>query len=116
MVHDIIKYIGMSYSEINCWELVRKIYSEQLSIALPQLPIEAREMNNWMPVKSGHEMEGDLLIFRMKELKRHVAMVVGDGRMIHSDEKAGVVVEPYTGSGRYTQQWQNRLQKIYRHK
>ena len=107
---NLINYIGTPYSEMSCWNLVRVIYKESLHIELPALPIQERERHNWTQVKAGSELDGDLILFRMRELKRHVGIVIGDRKMIHSDEKLGVVVERYS-----TDQWMNKLEKIYRY-
>lgn len=105
------KYIGLPYSELDCWGLVRKIYADEYGIEIPKLPIETQEAHNWNKVVLNAETEGDLLVFRIDELKRHVGIVIADGRMIHSHQDVGVVVERYTGAA-----WKHRLQKIYRHK
>ena len=105
------KYIGLDYDELDCWKLVRKIYADEYGIEIPKLPIETQEAHNWNIIELSAEEEGDLLVFRIKELKRHVGIVISDGRMIHSDNVAGVVVERYTG-----QKWNQRLQRLYRHK
>ena len=103
-------YVGLSYDELDCWALVRSVYKDIYHVELPKLPIETEQKNHWREVLPGSELQGDLLLFRIAELKRHVGLVIGDGRMIHSDENAGVVIEKYTGPI-----WNNRLTKIYRH-
>ena len=105
------KYIGLSYDELDCWALVRAIYKNEYNIEIPKLPIETQEAHNWNLIELNAEEEGDLLVFRVDELKRHVGIVIADGRMIHSDNDAGVVVERYLGT-----MWKCRLSKIYRHK
>ena len=109
-MNNLNEYVGKSYDELDCWSLVRRIYKDVYHIALPKLPIETEQKNHWREVPPGSELQGDLLLFRIAELKRHVGLVVGEGRMIHSDETTGVVIEKYTGP-----LWDHRLKKIYRH-
>jgi len=106
---NLSRYIGLPYSDLDCWALVRAVYRDEFNIQLPELPIQMEEKYNWIEVEPGSERPGDLLLFRMKKLKRHVALVVGDGRMLHSDEENGVVAERYRRD-----MWKTRLQTIYR--
>ena len=105
------KYVGTPYGEMDCWKLVCTIYKEEFDILLDPLPIQTKEREFWEEVTPSKEQAGDLLVFRMAELKRHVGIVLGGGRMIHSDEAHGVVTELYRRDI-----WNSRLQTIYRHK
>ena len=107
---NLIQYIGTPYEELDCWGLVRTVYGEQLHIELPALPIQEQERHNWSQVKPGKELSGDLILFRIRELKRHVGIIIGDQKMIHADEKLGVVVERYNADP-----WQHKIERIYRH-
>ena len=110
-MNNLNAYVGKPYSELNCWNLIIAVYADVYHIELPKLPIKTEQKNYWREILCGSELPGDLLLFRITELKRHVGLVIGGGKMIHSDETAGVVVERYTGN-----LWNNRLTSIYRHK
>ena len=108
---DVSGYVGTPYSELNCWGLVREIYAKHLNLALAPLPVQTTEKNNWIEIPRGEERVGDLVLFRISALKRHVGIVIGGGLMIHSDENLGVVIERYKRD-----LWKSTLQSIYRHK
>ena len=108
------KYLGIPYEELDCWNLVRKIYSEEFGILLPERD-EAVDRTEWSLISLGEERVGDLLVFRAagSGFHTHVGVVV-DGsppRMLHT--------EPLVNSclGRYTSPlWKQRLKNIHRHK
>jgi len=105
---NLSKYVGLSYDDYHCWQLVVAIYKDELGIELPDEPIQMVERNNWIEVEIEHDL--DLLLFETIE-GPHVGLCIGEGLMIHSDKHTGVVVERYKRA-----KWKNRLHAIYRRK
>ena len=106
---DVNEYIGTPYTELNCWGLVQKFYADNLNTIIRAEPTDKAERMHWTPINPGTESIHDLLVFRIRENKRHVGICLGRGKMIHSDELAGVVIENYNSVI-----WKDRLQIIYR--
>lgn len=110
---NIVPYLDIPYEELDCWNLVRKIYLEEFGILLPERD-EAVDRTEWRLIPLGEEQVGDLLVFRSAGLGFHTHVgVVVDARirlMIHT--------EPGINShlGRYTSiLWKQRLKNIHRH-
>jgi cell wall-associated NlpC family hydrolase len=104
-----LKYIGLAWSDMNCWALVKRIYKDELDVDLPDEAIQDVERSRWVEVERGREHALDLLLFNTVS-GPHVGLVLGSGRMIHSDEVNGVVTERYKNAVI----WKNRLRSIYR--
>ena len=125
-------YIGLPFSEhgrcragLDCWGLVRLVFSEQLGVALPSFAGEyrrtsdaaqigalvARETPAWAEVAPGAEILGDVIVLRMKGAPMHVGIVLGDGRMLHVEQGIDSAIENYRGP-----RWQERLHGFYRYR
>ena len=110
---------------LDCWGVVNVIYRDAFGVALPDYKhlstdgpertmrasgvIESDKVG-WREVKSGCERPGDVVLFRRFGLPLHVGVVMGSGRMIHSDVPAGVVQARYDGAT-----WAHRILGFYRH-
>lgn len=107
-------YIGLTYEQVTCWGLVRLVYQEQLGIELPELEpdTEPEDVDDWYQVTPGYERPMDVAVFREPEGGKHVGLVVGSGKMLHSTERQnrGSVIERYKGF-----LWRNKLLGFYRH-
>lgn len=120
------KYIGLPYVDRGCWELVRLVYREMLSINLPDYAAEyakisedAREelrdliVNNrsaWASVSAGNERSGDAVLFRMLGQPSHIGVVTASGFFLHVRAGQLSCVEPYRSP-----KWLPRLDGFYRH-
>ena len=107
-----IDYIGLPYTEANCWELIRKIYLEVLHIELGPQESQHNGMHylEWNQVQKGYEQIYDVLMFKDWEQHRHVGMIIEPGRFIHNRPGANSCIESYRAS-----QWKDRLKAVYRH-
>jgi len=115
---------GRTSAGIDCWGLFRMIYQEQYGIELPSFTdayksgddfvaikkAMAENMDPWIEIPTGEEVEGDGVTLRMIG-HPHIAVVVGDGHLIHSDRLMGVVVERYDSV-----RLRNRVLGFYRHR
>lgn len=114
---------GRDRSGIDCWGLVRLVYSEHLGIDLPSYDgvfnghrdaqaagaLMARESVKWQQVEQWQPM--DVLLLRVSSaIPTHVALYIGNGLMLHALDGADSTIE-HTGSLR----WRTRIQGAYRH-
>lgn len=110
---DIAPYIGRTYESMDCWELVRELYVNEFNIKVPRLSADREMIGDWVLIRLGYEKPGDVLVFKMGILRRHVGVVIDPtaGYMLHTESQANCHVEKYTDRA-----WKDRIQKIYRHK
>ena len=107
---NVARFVGLLYSDLDCWQLVQQIYSDELDIDLPDVPGDNVDRSQWREIAPGDEFEGDILLFDTAD-GPHVGLCIGQGDMIHSDEANGVTIERYTRVV-----WKNQLRTIYRHR
>jgi cell wall-associated NlpC family hydrolase len=127
------KYIGIPFVEhgrtadgLDCWGLVRLVYAEQLAIDLPSYDFYENTLDKsyisgtlkdadnkpfCVSVENGQEVAFDVIVFRLMGVPMHVAIVIGDGLMLHSQMGLGTHVSNY----RTDKDWNRRLVGIYRH-
>ena len=100
------KYIGTPYAEAHCWELVRRVYSDQRGIDLPsygeidaaKLVEVARAMAGaqaadiWVPATHGEAF--DVALLRGRAHVWHVGVMVGPRHMLHTERATNAVVVP----------------------
>ena len=110
---DWVPYIGIPYTEVNCWDLVRKIYQEVLGLDLGPEESQSNRYHyvDWQPVRRGYERVYDVLLFKDCSHTRHVGLVISEGRFIHNRRGCNSCIENYKAT-----QWKDRLTAIYRHK
>jgi len=108
-------YIGIPYKErgrtqegCDCYGLFRLVY-QSFGVDLPAhddgyLSVaDQREililldagLPDWHPVEPGDERPTDGILLRLAGRPYHVGVVVGNGRMIHTMDKAGACIEYY---------------------
>lgn len=110
---------------LDCWGLVVAIYRDAFGVPLqrwdgidtssPDGALTAtytitRASADWIEVENGRERPGDVVLLRRFGLPMHVAVVLGPGRMIHSDAPGGVTLARYDGAT-----WAHRIVCFYRH-
>jgi hypothetical protein len=94
-------YIGLPFAEIDCYNLIRKVYIEQFTIDLPDLTEEyknafdidnitglyAREMRqNWMECEK--PIFGCVGVFRVIGQLWHCGMIVNWESMLHTQHSS----------------------------
>lgn len=122
-------YLGLPFSDkgrdrqgVDCWGLVRLIYSEQLQIELPSLAdnyrdtddretlsalVEAEKGAKWIAAEKPKPY--DVVILTMMGLPTHVGVVVNSRQMLHCLKGANTVLEDFTGL-----KWRHRVKGFVR--
>jgi cell wall-associated NlpC family hydrolase len=108
---------------LDCWQLVRHFYASELHQEIPnymafydsslrirdaQAAIE-RAIPEWRKVLV--PAFGDVLVFRITDAPWHTAVALEDGRMLHTDEGHGSVIESITSL-----RWRERFYGAYQWK
>lgn len=123
---------GRDLNGSDCWGLVRLVMLKQFNIPLASYDTTAYEEldpaecwttlghlivaeknehpETWRPVMLQQVCPGDLLLIRMRGYSVHVAIVVSDGWMLHTEEGVDAICEQFRGS-----RWQHRILGAYRH-
>lgn len=117
------KYIGIPYQNkgrdstgVDCWGLVRLVYSEQYNIDLPSFSTsyenEYRELiqeviaqykEGWQQTQE--PAQGDIILFKVLGTLSHVGIYLGDNKFMHAREGQGTVVIESTTS----REWEKRI-------
>ncbi len=120
---DLSAYIGIPFEELNCYELLRRIYKDFFAIALPGQPhddpsdrrsyskLMQAEAVNWLPVEAGDERFGDVVLLHIFGLPCHIGFVAGGGMMVHAQRGTASTYESY----RESLHWRERRKFFYRH-
>ena len=117
-----IKYIGLPFQQLDCFNLVKKIYKEVYNKDILDTSVKhyesdlinqsyLSEVNNWVEVKT--PLEGDIVAIRLDSnyphLVTHFGVMINDKQMIHTTEKTNCVVENST-------KYYKLVAGFYRHK
>lgn len=104
-------YIGLPYEGMNCWQLIRKVYSEALYIELgDEKETTANIQDSWYSVQPGSEQIYDVLVFDGEA--KHVGLVIEPGRFIHNEHSGtNSCIESYRAP-----KWKDRIKRIYRNR
>jgi cell wall-associated NlpC family hydrolase len=117
---DVSKYIGIKYSDYNCWELVALFYSQELNTILPKYYEQRSEdrdklsgiiydkKSDYIEVSFDNLREYDLLLFYVKGVASHIGVYLGRGKFLHTREDVDTVVESLD-------KWKTKLAGIYRY-
>ena len=94
---------GSNWNGVDCYGLVRLYYREVQGVELPDIRTY-RWWESWERVNQ--PSEGDVLLITLEE--PHIALFVGNGRILHALKKFGVRLD------RYTERWQKLTKSIWR--
>jgi len=104
LIGDYSKFIGIPYEKKNCWDLVVSFYQEMLSIPLYSYyqgptPPEKIETKNLIYSSMGDFEKisdpkfGDIIIVKLYGIESHIAVYLGDGKMLHTTRGAGSIID-----------------------
>ena len=114
-------YVGMPYQDRGCWELLRRVYAEQLSIELPSYADEylnaadqhdlarliREKRTQWLRVDA--EQPGDGVLLNILGEPTHIGIVAEPGSMLHVVRNCTSVIESYRSP-----KWARRIEGFYR--
>lgn len=100
---------GRSFDGVDCYGLLRLVYSEMLGIELPSYhdqyatsadrkalgSLIAGELDPWTEVAAGDERGLDAVLMRSGRDVMHIGLVAQPGRLLHIEEGATSRIEPY---------------------
>jgi hypothetical protein len=99
---------GLGKQGIDCSGFMKKIY-QSLTLSLPHSSREQAKLGSLVTTECdlGRLKIGDLLFFKRNRGAQigHTGMYVGDGKMIHSVSKKGVVISNLNGSDYYNRKF-----------
>ena len=108
------RYLSIPYDGCDCWELVRKIYSAEFGISVGGVENQSGKIKSreWIDVigEGLGVREGDVVLFRMGVLKKHVGVILNHELMLHSTAGANSCIERWTSTA-----WSCRWVSVYRH-
>ena len=101
--------VGTPWKELPCWELVVEVY-KRVGIKLDTYVSYWDDMDGSPWEKVQEPNEGDIIVMNLYSNNAdHIAVYVGEGKMIHSTEYAGVCIVP-------VERLRKRIIGMYRHK
>lgn len=77
------KYIGLKYTDCDCFELVATVLADELGIDIDR-DLAGERVVNWSKVVDDPR-PCDVVLFAHGK-KRHIGLYVGDGKMLHTVE------------------------------
>ena len=119
--HWVKNYVGLPFEHCNCWQLVCRVYRDQLGIRLPFLDddysdpydktaiaklYEAELARVWQRIAAPEPFA--CIVFRIQNQLWHVGLCLDADNMLHSYEKIDAAVERFT-----TKLWQPRIEGFY---
>lgn len=109
--------IGTSYSEMNCWDVVKYCYRELFNLNLKQYyekdTIDDNKNNeliqsNITDFKSIEERDfGDIILLKWNNISCHVGFYLGENKMLHTTKRTGCVIENLS-------KWEDKIIGYYR--
>lgn len=121
---NIARYVGQQYELRGCWELLRRVYLQELGIELPTYAEQAPDMDRvklgaliedertaWLEIPKGQERATDAVLFNVMGHASHIGVVIGGGRFLHARPGANACIESYLGP-----LWGRRVHGFYRHR
>ena len=117
ITQDYSKLVGISYFSLNCWELSREFYKLVFGVELKHYymdrPKDRKEYQDIIYTNKGDFTQvedpefGDLILLRIKGLESHIAVYVGDGKLLHTTRNTGSVVD-------HVSKWKQLIAGYYR--
>lgn len=111
--------IGIKYSEMDCFELVRVFYKQEMGLELKHYydsqgkdPKEAESliytnMGDFQKVEVSELSFGDILLIKIKGIESHIGVALGPQYFLHTTKATGSVIENLA-------RWKNAITGAYR--
>jgi len=117
--NDLTPMIGIPYEELNCWGVARQFYASYLGIELKHYTeihdpdaettrqLISTNVGDFICIDDCELKFGDLILIRMFGVESHIAVYIGDGKMLHTQKKTGSVIDRI-------ERYENRITGFYR--
>lgn len=118
MGFDLAKYIGIEYSDMNCWDLTRLFYRDCFGLDLKHIssdPKDRKATESLIFTNKGEFQKvetpsfGDIILIKIKGIESHIAIYIGNGQMLHTSESTGSVIDQ-------TDRWSKTITGYFRPK
>ena len=115
---EVSQLIGTPYEVKDCWAIVREFYLHTFNIelkpyydGLPKEKNDAREIikssTKDFVLARGELQFGDILLIRLFGVECHIAVYIGNGRILHTKKGTGCMVDRYAT-------WSKSVSQTYR--
>jgi len=97
--------VGIPYTTMNCWDLVRVFYLNVFNIELKHyfedMPKEAKgkqdliysAYGDFVQIPPGKLEFGDLISFKIRGLETHIGVFLERGNFLHSSQRVGSCID-----------------------
>lgn len=100
---DYSNLIGIPYSDKDCWAIVVAFYRQVFKIELQpyysEVPTD-RKVTEKLVYSARKDFDqvydrkfGDIVLMKMLGFESHIAVYLGDGKILHTQEKTGCVID-----------------------
>jgi cell wall-associated NlpC family hydrolase len=107
---DITRYIGIPYSSLDCWGLVKLFYIEQFDIKLQTYydsPPRNKEIQSAIIqsnlgdfLKTDKPKFGDIVLIKLLGVPSHVGIYIDKANFLHTNEKVNSVLDKFSKWGK----------------
>lgn len=98
------KYIGRSYEQYNCFDLVREFYEDNFGLEIKNYwegpAPERKQVASLIITNKGDFVKvedapkyGDIMIIRLYGVECHVGVYIENGRFLHSARNIGSIID-----------------------
>ena len=113
--------VGTPYSKLDCWGVVVSFYKSFFGLELapyyseiPSTPTEAESlvrhaMKDFEKASTPDMRIGDILLIKLLGYESHIAVYLGEGKILHTNHKTGCVVDSFS-------RWEKMVVGVYRTK
>jgi len=97
---------GMTQDGVDCSGLIHTIYKDAFGIEIPRTTRE--QVLRGHKISKNSTKEGDLVFFKTGYNKRHIGIIIEEGKFIHTSQKNGVIVSQLSNPYWQSTYWQSR--------
>ena len=111
--------VGTPYEKAHCWDIVKSFYQIEFGIELNHQAINPPQQrkdiehliwshkHEYIEVTGSELQFGDILLIRIRAIESHIGVYVGEGKILHSLDGVGCVVDLMT-------RWHHNVSGVYR--
>jgi lipoprotein Spr/probable lipoprotein NlpC len=100
------EYGGDSKSGVDCSSFIQQAYYGAFKLAVPRTT--RQQARTGYQISKNRLQVGDMVFFKTNYNKRHVGIVIEDGKFVHSSSKKGVTISKLGNKYWQNRYWQSR--------